>query len=251
MTRKQKSKGISKGTSNAILIGGGLLGIYLITRPGKATEGGGPTINILGGEKGEPGTSGQSILQRSVEYITTSGGQAAYQIGTVPGAIAIGIPKKALLESERITSEEVFGGETKKGVSTFLATAPPGSTFGPVTYQQFIEQQPLAFRGAADVGNILTAQTAAQYGKYAAEETKKGQIIAGRSEGEYAARFAQLPAWQQALVGLGQAVTVPFGGGGASGWGARATTPGGKETIKKVATAPFAGLWGLFGPSYS
>lgn len=233
-----RKKGMS-GTDKGLLIGGAALGLYLITRPSAAgivpSVPGGMT-NIFGGtgEQGPQGPPGQSILQTVTETITKTVAGTAVGVAEAPGAIIFGLPKKIVETSEEQVSQQVFGGQTKKGVSAFMATAPPGSVFKePVTYTQFMEAQPIAFRAAATGGNILTGTYAAQYGSYVAEETKKGQAMAGIPAGQFEQRFAELPTkargpigtWGgQALVGLGQALTVPFGGGGAAGWGAAIAT---------------------------
>ncbi len=255
-----RKKGIVGGIkpTTALLAGGGLLGLYLITRPAAAGAGPSEGINIFGqagqageaGAPGAPGVPGQSILQTITETITKTAAETTVGVLEVPGAIVFGIPKKIVETSEEQVSQQVFGGATKKDVSAFMATAPPGSVFvQPITYAQFMAEQPIAFRAAATTGNILTGTYAAQYGAYVAEETKKGQIAAGRRPGEFEQRFnifatgATGPgqAWGgQALIGLGQALTVPFGGGGAAGWGAQTknlweSVFGGAGTKKKEA----------------
>lgn len=239
MAKKKGSRSSKKGISGqtALLAGGGLLGLYLITRPGAAAAV--PTINIFGqpgepGAPGAPGVPGQSILQTWTNEITKTVAETTVGVLEVPGAFVTGFPKKIVEVSEEQVSKQVFGGATKKDVSAFMATAPPGSVFAqPVTYTQFMEAQPIAFRAAAAAGNILTGTGAAQYGAYVAEETKKGQAAAGIPAGQFEQRYAAMPTkvrgpigtWGgQALVGLGQALTVPFGGGGAAGWGAAIAT---------------------------
>lgn len=225
--RKKGVAGTGIKSDTALLVGGGLLGLYLITRPGKGGgDGQGPV-----GPSGPGGEPGKSILQGWTDAVTKSIAGTVIGVAEVPGAIVFGLPKKIVETSEEQTSQQIFGGEKRTGVSAFMATEPAGSVFTqPITYSQFMEQQPIVFRAAATTGNILTGQVASQYGAYVAEETKKGQAIAGRPPGEFAERFAAYPktvadrpgaGWMgQSLIGLGQALTVPFGGGGAAGWGA-------------------------------
>lgn len=235
--KTQKKKGMSTGET-VLLVGGGLLGLYLLTTPGQASGGAnGGTTNPLApitnlfsqpgtpgtpGQPGQAGAPGQSILQQLTGGLTGGLAQTVSGVAAVPGEIVIGTPKKMITMSEQQTSEQVFGGQTRTNVPAFLATAPKGSVFQqPVTYQQFIQEQPIAFRAAAATGNIITGQQAAQYGAYVATETKKGQAVAGGPAAvtQFEQRYAAAPAWQQSLVAFGQALTVPFGGGGAAGWG--------------------------------
>lgn len=244
-TASRRSKGIAgTGVSEktALLVGGGALALYLLTRSGAAGGGGeGPA----GGE----GPPGESIFQQGADTITkaitstmtgvveaVTGGVAGVAVAGagIPGQVVFGVPKKMIEISEEQVSTDVFGGQKRTGVSAFMATAPPGSIFTqPVTYKEFIAEQPLAFRVAAGTGNIIGATYPAQYGAYMAEETKKGMALGGVSPEETAARFAQLPWWQQIPVTVGQMFTVPLGGGGAMGWGAQQAKAGEQWTKER------------------
>lgn len=226
-TKRSRSRLISgKGTNKALLLGGGLLGLYLITRPiasGDTGAGGSGGTGIPAWVPfAVPGPGSSETKKETTIFREFTKEFVANPIEQIVTGVARGvtdIPKDIAEASEERTSEEVFRGETKKDVSTFLA--PRGTRFTNVTYPEFIEQQPLVFRAAATTGNLITGQGAAKYGAYVAEETKKGQAIAGVDPEAFAQRFASKPAWQQTLIGLGQAATVPFGGGGAAGWGAQ------------------------------
>lgn len=83
-----------------------------------------------------------------------------------------------------------------------------------VSYSEYMREKPIVYQGAAALGNIITGHKAAEYGKYAAEQTKK---YAGP---DVEKRFGELEPGGKFLVGLGQAITVPFYPGGATGAGA-------------------------------
>lgn len=235
MAKKRSRSGTKEsGTNTALLVGGGLLGLYLITRPGAAQD----STTIIPTKETIYDTTketiykegGPSILKTWTTEITKTIAGTAVGIAEVPGGIVFGLPEAIVKASEESTSQQVFGGAPRTGVSAFMATESPGSTFKKaVTYPEFMAQQPPVFRAAATAGNILTGNVAAGWGAYTAEETKKGQKAAGMPEGQFEERFAALPTqtrgpiapWGgQALVGLGQFLTVPLGGGGAAGWGA-------------------------------
>lgn len=235
-TSKPRSKGgtnMAKGKSsgkkdhiNTFLILGGLGALYLLTsKTSEATPpgpGGSETIYKEKETIYQPGKDTQTYLERIINStIVNPAAQIVSGVAEIPGQVVIGIPKKMITDSEQRTSTEVFGDVRRENVSAFWATAPPGSSFKKaINYQEFIQEQPLLFRAAAGTGNIITGQEAARYGSYAAEETKKGFIAAGRDPVQYSQRFTELTPTAQTFVGLGQAITVPFGGGGATGWGA-------------------------------
>jgi hypothetical protein len=214
----------------AVVAAASLIGLYLLTRK----EGGETTVI-----PGATNTYKESILEK----IGSGMGNAASDMGSniiqsagnAVGETVIGIPKKVVESSEKKTSDTTFGGQARTNVPAFFATGGERKVFTqPVTYQQFIQEQPLALRGASAAGNIITADYASKYGAYAAEETKKAAAVTEGVE-SMQKRYSQLTPMQQAFVGLGQAVTVPFGGGGAYGWGA--------ATKKELSSLPVVGGW--------
>lgn len=223
-----KGKG-KKDHTNTYLLVGGLGVLYLITRPGTASgsSGGGSTPGtdtFTNTTTTLPGTNTtRTILQTVTDSISGGAASTVSGVAAVPYDLTVGTAKKMITNSEQATSDQVFGGQTRTGVSAFLATTKKGQVFtNPVTYKEFIQEQPLAFRAAAGAGNLVTNQDAARYGAYMAGETKKGIAIAGPEKvASFQDRWANAGAGTQALVGLGQAVTVPFGGGGAVGWGSQ------------------------------
>lgn len=198
-----KSKGNGITTGELAIIGLTVAGLWVATRQ-------------TGSTPGAPG--GTTILREISNGIGGALGTTASGIASVPADIVISGTKKAVSASETRTSQETFGGQTYSNVSAFMATGnKKGDVFAnPVTYEQFIQAQPIAFRGAVSAGNIITNNEAANYGGFVASETKKGISAAGRNPDV----FSNLDARQQAFVAFGQAVSVPFGGGGAAAWGA-------------------------------
>lgn len=217
-----KGKG-KKDYTNTLLIVGGFAALYFLTKP---VDGSAPTIPGKDTFIKETNTTlpGQNTTTWLKEIIDNTIVNPVAQVGTglaeVPGQVVIGVPKKMITKSEERTSTEVFGDVGRTNVSTFLATEKPGTVFtGPITYKKFIQEQPILFRAAAGTGNIITGQEAARYGAYSALQTKKGIAASGRDPAEYEQRFAGRIPLEQTFIGLGQALTVPFGGGGAVGWG--------------------------------
>ncbi len=202
---------ITKSSTAGYALGGiALLGaIYLLTR--------------------KPASGDSTYKESIIERITSGIGNAASDAGAsvvqgagnIAGETVIGSTKKAVMSSESKTSSVTFSDQPRSNVSAWFATGGEGKVFSqPVTYKEFIQEQPLAIRIPAAAGNIITADYASQYGAYAAAETKKGQAAAGIPAGQYEERFSKLNPFAQGFVALGQALTVPFGGGGASGWAA-------------------------------
>ncbi len=214
----------------AVIGGVGLIALYLLTSKSSGSETGSGT---------NPNTYKESILERMGSglgnAISDTGSNVVQSAGNAVGEGVIGIPKKVVQNSEKKTSDTTFAGQARTNVPAFFATGGERKVFTqPVTYQQFMQQQPLALRGAAAAGNVITADYASKYGAYVADETKKAAAITEGVE-SMQKRYSQLTPMQQAFVGLGQAVTVPFGGGGAYGWGA--------ATKKELVNLPVVGSW--------
>lgn len=206
-----------------------VVALYLLTRRSDAAGGGGGDGGGGGGSIFD--VTRESILQRITDQISTGTSQIITGVAEVPGTLVIDVPKKMVLSSEERTSNVIFGGVAKENVPGFWATGGGGKVFAqPVTYQQFIQEQPIALRVAAAAGNIITGGAAAEYGKYAGEETKKAVVATGRSGTQWDIDYSKLNPLAQTFVALGNVLTVPFGGGGASGWGAGMV--GGTDTKK-------------------
>ena len=206
---------ITKSSTAGYALGGiAVLGaIYLLTRK-PAGDGAGGT-----------NTYKESIIEKIGSGVGNIGSDAGSGIvlgaGNFVGEAGIGTVKKVVENSESKTSSQTFGNQPRTDVPGWFATGGEGKVFSqPVTYKEFIQEQPIAVRVPVSVGNLITADYASQYGSYAAAETKKGQAAAGIPAGQYEERFSKLDPISQTFVGLGQALTIPFGGGGASGWGA-------------------------------
>jgi len=239
MSKRSTVSVITKSSTAGYALGGvALLGaIYLLTRK---PAGEGSTNN---------NTYKESFFERLGSGLGgvasdagASGGQGA---GNFIGEAVIGTSKKIVLSSESKTSSETFGNQPRTGVPAWFATGGEGKVFSqPVKYKEFIDQQPIAIRIPAAAGNIITADYASQYGAYAAAETKKGQAAAGIPAGQYEERFSKLNPFAQGFVALGQALTVPFGGGGASGLGAGLTKK--KSADEEIRNAMKPKLFGIF-----
>jgi hypothetical protein len=206
MSKRSTVSVITKSSTAGYAIGGiALLGaIYLLTR--KSQSGASLIDGLTSGLGNVASDAGSGIIQGA---------------GNIAGETVIGTSKKLVTSSESKTSSTTFSDQPRSNVSAWFATGGEGKVFSqPVIYKEFIQEQPLAVRVPVAAGNIITADYASQYGAYAAAETKKGQAAAGIPAGQYEERFSKENPFSQTLIGLGQALTVPFGGGGASGWGA-------------------------------
>lgn len=227
-------------TGTYVIVGGALLGLYLITQPGSGGgggDGGGtpdPTI-IPGKDTIIPGKDTTTYLEKVINnWITTPVAQMGTGLAEIPYAATVGAAKKAITMSEERTSSEVFGnlkkgGPGTSGVSTFLDPAGKrGTTYGEaLDYNQWIQQQPAGFRAASGISNIVTNQDAARWGQSSAEATKKSIAInQGISENAVSERFNTLAPGQQILVGLGQAISTPFISGGFAGLGSKVEPSG-------------------------
>lgn len=162
-------------------------------------------------------STGESISETIIEKITDTTSEIINNTAGAAGQIIGETAEKTIQTSEESTSKKVFG----------------GGSVGGQTYPEFMKDKSIITKGSAAAGNIISWDYAGKYGAYAAEETKK---YAPGTKG----KLTQYKPTQQAFIATGQALTVPFGQGGAAGAGYRFG-----ETFKKVApkTAGWVGSW--------